>query len=177
MSVPVSAPPLDWPHYGIGFVDAVKQAFKKYATFTGRASRGEFWWWFLANAIIGTVLYLLMFGLGLATATERGQVIGPAGWPFAILLLLWALAVIVPNIAVTVRRLHDAGYSGWFYLFTLVGLGIVTLVLCVLETSPNAARYGPPYPNHPQGYGPGNAYGQQQPPGWDPGQQGTGPLP
>ena len=98
---------------------------QKYATFNGRASRSEFWWWVLANAIVGTVLYLLTLGLGLATASKPGQVIGPAGWPFGILLLLWALGTIVPTIAVSVRRLHDAGYSGWFYLFSIVGLGIV----------------------------------------------------
>jgi hypothetical protein len=40
-------PPLDLPHYGIGFVDAVKRGFKKYATFKGRASRSEYWWWTL----------------------------------------------------------------------------------------------------------------------------------
>ena len=72
---------------------------------------------------------------------------------------MWALATIVPNIAVSVRRLHDAGYSGWFYLFSVVGLGIVTLVLCALETSPKAAQYGPPYPDN---------YGQQQPYGNSP---------
>lgn len=148
MSVPVSAPPLDWPHYGIGFVPAVKRALKKYATFTGRASRGEFWWWFLANTIIGTVLYALTFGLGMATATKPGQVIGPGGWAFTALLAIWGLAIIVPHIAVCVRRLHDAGYSGWFYLFSIVGLGIVPLVLCALETSPNAGKYGPPYPDY-----------------------------
>jgi uncharacterized membrane protein YhaH (DUF805 family) len=160
MSAPSSAPPLDWPHYGIGFLEAFKRALKKYATFTGRASRSEFWWWALANAVVGTVLYLLMFALGLATASKPGQVIGPAGWPFGILILIWTLGVIIPSIAVTVRRLHDAGYSGWFYLFSVVGLGVITLVLCALETSPHAAKYGPPYPNQPQGYGPQSGYSQ-----------------
>ena len=74
MSIPV--PPLDWPHYGIGFVPAVKRGFQKYATFTGRASRSEFWWWALANAIVGTVLYSLMFVLAFAgrppTASRAG---------------------------------------------------------------------------------------------------------
>ena len=92
--------------------------------------------------------------------------IGPAGWPFGILLLVWALGTIVPTIAVSVRRLHDAGYSGWFYLFNIVGLGIVTLVLCALETSPKAPQYGPPYPDNfgqQQGYGQQPGYGQRGP--------------
>ena len=96
--------------------------------------------------------------LGLASASKPGQVIGPAGWPFGILLLVWALGTIVPTIAVSVRRLHDAGYSGWFYLFNIVGLGIVTLVLCALETSPKAPQYGPPYPDN---FGQQQGYGQQ----------------
>ena len=66
--------------------------------------------------------------------------IGPGGWAFGILLVVWALAVVIPNIAVTIRRLHDAGYSGWFYLFNVVGLGIVTLVLCAMETSPGRGQ-------------------------------------
>ena len=113
----------------------------------------------LGNAIVSTVLYLLMFGLGMATATKRGQVIGPGGWAFGILLLVWILATIIPTIAVTIRRLHDAGYSGWFFLFNVVGLGIVTTVLCILPTSPNAAQYGPPVP---EGYGQ-QPYPPQQP--------------
>lgn len=175
-STPV--PPLDWPHYGIGFVPAVKRAFQKYATFDGRASRGEFWWWALANALVVAVLYGL--GLGLGFATARGDQIGVAGIPFLILLLVWALATIIPNIAVTIRRLHDAGYSGWFYLFNIVGLGIVVTILCILPTSPNAAQYGPPAP---EGYGPAHPgqvgflppdpYAQQR----DHGQQGYGQQP
>jgi uncharacterized membrane protein YhaH (DUF805 family) len=176
MSIPV--PPLDWPHYGIGFVPAVKRGFQKYATFSGRASRSEFWWWALANGVIGMILYILTLALGLATSRDGS--FGAAGIPFAILLGIWGLAVIVPNIAVTIRRLHDAGYSGWFYLFNVVGLGIVTLVLCAMETSPAAAKYGPPYPqvygsggyaDPNQGYGPGGYADPNQGYGPPPGQQ------
>ena len=53
-----SPPPLDLPHYGIGFVDAVKRGFKKYATFTGRASRSEYWWWTLFTSATYLVLGL-----------------------------------------------------------------------------------------------------------------------
>jgi uncharacterized membrane protein YhaH (DUF805 family) len=163
MSTPV--PPLDWPHYGIGFVPAVKRAFQKYAIFTGRASRSEFWWWALANAIVVTVLYALMFVLAFAGMTPDGEP-GRALIVPTVLLVVWCLGVIIPTIAVSIRRLHDAGYSGWFYLFSIFGLGIVTLVLCAMETSPAAAKYGPPYPPSyaPGGYAPGYAPspGQQQ---------------
>jgi uncharacterized membrane protein YhaH (DUF805 family) len=161
MSTPV--PPLDWPHYGIGFVPAVKRVLQKYATFTGRASRSEFWWWVLANVIVVTVLYALILVLAFAGRTSEGEP-GRALIVPTVLLVVWSLAVLIPTIAVTIRRLHDAGYSGWFYLFNIVGLSIVTLVLCALETSPAAAKYGPPYPQGyaPVGYGDANSgYGQQ----------------
>ena len=167
MSTPVlPVPPLDWPHYGIGFVAAVKRVFQKYATFSGRASRSEFWWWTLGNVIVVSVLYALIAVLAVAGRTPDGEP-GRALIAPTILLVVWALAVIIPSIAVTVRRLHDAGYSGWFYLFSVFGLGIVTLVLCAMETSPAAAKYGPPYP---QGYAPGG-YGYADP------NQGYGPPP
>ena len=161
MSTPV--PPLDWPHYGIGSVAAVKRVFQKYATFTGRASRSEFWWWTLGNVIVVSVLYALIVALAVAGRTPDGEP-GRALIAPTILLVVWALAVIIPSIAVTVRRLHDAGHSGWFYLFSVFGLGIVTLVLCSMETSPAAAKYGPPYPQvyAPGGYGygyPNQGYG------------------
>jgi uncharacterized membrane protein YhaH (DUF805 family) len=169
MSTPV-LPPLDWPHYGIGFIPAVKRGFQKYATFTGRASRSEFWWFALGTGVVGLVLYLLTIVVGVATAGPSGD-FSAAALVMLIMLLVWGLAVIVPSIAITIRRLHDAGYSGWFYLFSLVGLGIVTLVLCALETSPNGAKYGPPYPNYPPGYAPELGYGQQpgypQQPGYE----------
>ena len=156
----MNEPPLDWPYYGIGFVPAVKRAFQKYATFTGRASRGEYWWWILGYSIIFVVLYALTLGLGLANAAQTGK-FGAAGIPFAILTVIFVLATIIPNISITIRRLHDAGYSGWFLLFNIVGLGIITTILCILPTSPNAAQYGPPAP---QGYGPG--YPPQPPAGY-----------
>jgi Protein of unknown function (DUF805) len=64
------APPsLDLPYYGIGFVDAVKRGFRKYATFTGRASRSEYWWWVLFTFTGYLVLGLLAF----ASARQRHE--------------------------------------------------------------------------------------------------------
>ena len=66
-------------------------------------------------------------------------------------MFLFLLAVLVPTIAITFRRLHDAGYSGWFYLLNLIPYvgGLIVLVLRVMRTSPLAAKYGPPYPTTP----------------------------
>ena len=166
ITMSTQVPPLDWPHYGIAFVPAVKRVFQKYATFSGRASRSEFWWWMLANGIVVSVLYASIAVLAVAGRTPDGEP-GMAAIAPTILLVVWALAVVVPSIAVSVRRLHDAGHSGWFYLFSVFGLGVVTLVLCAMETSPAAAAYGPPYP---QGYAPGG-YGYAAP------NQGYGPPP
>jgi uncharacterized membrane protein YhaH (DUF805 family) len=161
-------PPLDWPWYGIGFVDATKRVFKKYATFEGRASRGEYWWWVLFTSIVFFVLYGLGIGIGIATIRPNGQM-GPAAIPLFVLVVLVGLAVIVPSIAVAVRRLHDAGYSGWFYLLALIPSigGIILLVLCAMPTSPQAPKYGPPVP---EGWQPGLPAGYQpgyQQPGYE----------
>ena len=165
MSTPV--PPLDWPHYGIGFVPAVKRAFQKYATFSGRASRAEYWWWVLANSIIVLIFYVwAMVVIASAAAAQRSSFPPGAIFPMVV-LTVWGLATLVPSIAIAIRRLHDAGFSGWFYLFNIVpGLGIVTTILCIMPTSPNAAQYGPPapegyYPTQQQGFLPPDPYAQQ----------------
>jgi uncharacterized membrane protein YhaH (DUF805 family) len=151
-------PPLDHPWYGIGFVDAVKRVFKKYATFQGRASRGEYWWWALFTVIVAIVGYGIAIAVILGTQRSDGQLSAGAYIVGVLFFLVW-LALLVPSIAVAVRRLHDAGYSGWFYLLALIPSvgGIIVLVLCVMQTSPQADRFGPPAMQQPypqQGYPP-----------------------
>lgn len=93
-------PPLDQPWYGIDFLNATKRFFTKYATFSGRASRGEYWW-----AQLG--LFLLSLAVG---------VIALIPFVGSILQAVYGLGVIVPSIALSVRRLHDSNLSGWFLL-------------------------------------------------------------
>lgn len=136
--------PLSQPLYGATFAQAVSRFFKKYATFTGRASRSEYWWAALALAIPETVLYGLALGVGIGTGTPNGNGgvdLGVGGIVFIVLFALFSLAVVIPGIAVTVRRLHDGNFSGAFYLFSLVGLSIVVLVLTLLESKPEGARF------------------------------------
>lgn len=165
MSQPMLQPPLDWPHYGIGFGGAIARGFKKYATFTGRASRGEYWWWTLFT----TVVYV---GRGIP-ARIIGDLTAPDGTageppvPLLILLGLFYCAIVVPTVAVTVRRLHDAGYSGWLYLLMLIPwLGaLILLIFTLLPASPAGARYDP-VPAYPPGpYPPGPYPSSPYPPG------------
>ena len=180
-------PPIDWPDYDIGFIDAIKRGFTKYATFSGRASRAEFWWWvlgiYLINIVLGIIVMIAVIGSIAATTTtttdSSGNTTltttdgggGVSGFAIVLIILfvIWTLATIVPNIAVAVRRLHDAGYTGWLYLLTLIPFGgIVVLVLCASQTSPNAEQYGPPYGQGAPmpGYGAPQGYAQTPPPGY-----------
>ncbi len=91
---------------------------ERYAKFDGRAGRGEFWWFALANLIIFIVL-------GLLIAVSNF---------FWVLYIGYSLAVIVPTIAVAIRRLHDTNKSGWWLLIGLIPFGgIVLLVFYILE--------------------------------------------
>lgn len=126
---------LDLPWYGIGFGDAVKRMFQKYTRFDGRASRGEFWWAYLGMIVIWVPLYVLLLIASAANSSALTVIIGA-------LFVLFALAVIVPSIAISVRRLHDGGFSGWLYLLSLIPcVSIVVLVLLCLPSKPEGAKY------------------------------------
>jgi uncharacterized membrane protein YhaH (DUF805 family) len=149
------APPLDLPYYGIGFVDAVKRGFKKYATFTGRASRSEYWWWALFTFIVYLGLGLLTFAVGTATSRDGGRTPGALAIPLIILFAVFLLGIIVPTLALSVRRLHDAGYSGLLALLFLIPYvgGLIIMIFALLPSSPAGAKYDP-VPATPPAYNP-----------------------
>lgn len=114
---------------------------KRYAQFSGRASRSEFWWFQLFIVIVSIPLYVLGF---IAGYTES-QVLALASTGLSV--LVW-LAIVVPTIAVTVRRLHDTDRSGWWYLLMLVPIvSVVLLVFLVLPGTPGDNRFGSPVPH------------------------------
>jgi uncharacterized membrane protein YhaH (DUF805 family) len=102
---------------------------KKYAVFSGRARRTEYWMFVLVNVVAGMILGIVDAILGTGGAL--------AG--------LYALAVLVPGVAVAVRRLHDTGRSGWWLLVGLVPLvgAIVLLVFALEDSNPGPNGYGP----------------------------------
>jgi uncharacterized membrane protein YhaH (DUF805 family) len=112
------------------FVSAIKSGFSKYATFSGRASRSEYWFWILfAFLVIGA-----------------GGIVDEALLPnveSGLLAPLIALALLLPNIAVAVRRLQDLDRSGWWLLIYFTGIGaIVLLVWFCMKGTTGSNRFG-----------------------------------
>jgi uncharacterized membrane protein YhaH (DUF805 family) len=111
------------------------EVLKKYAVFSGRSRRAEYWYFVLFNIIVAIVLSLIDTLLG---TFDFVQGIG-------LLSGLYGLAVLIPTLAVTVRRLHDIDRTGWWIFINLIPLigFIVLLVFAVTDGTPGSNRYGP----------------------------------
>jgi len=114
----------------MGFVEAVKTVLvEKYACFTGRATRSEYWYFCLFNFIVGVVI---------------GGVLGSLGNAGVYIYYAYMLAVLIPGIAVFVRRMHDIGKSGWYYFWVLVPIvGVIYLLILLCKESGPDNQYGP----------------------------------
>jgi uncharacterized membrane protein YhaH (DUF805 family) len=110
------------------------EVLKKYAVFSGRARRSEYWYFVLFSTIASVLLMIVDSVLGTKTATGMGLLGG-----------LYSLGVLVPSLAVSVRRLHDTNRSGWWLLIVLLPLlGLIALlVFMVLDSQPEENQYGP----------------------------------
>ena len=110
------------------------EVLKKYTVLDGRARRKEYWMFFLINLVIAVVLAIIDGLIG-TFSTQAGV---------GLLEGLYSLAVLIPGIAVTVRRLHDTGRTGWWILISLIPFigGIVLLIFMVLDSEPGANQYG-----------------------------------
>lgn len=114
---------------------------KKYAVFDGRASRTEFWMFVLFNIIAAVIVAIVDHILGTRTSSGVG-----------ILGSIYSLAVLLPTIGVSIRRLHDTGRSGFWLLLAFVPFigAVVLIVFYILESQPGDNEYGPyPHPAAP----------------------------
>jgi uncharacterized membrane protein YhaH (DUF805 family) len=116
----------------MGFTEAISAGFRNYVNFSGRATRSEFWYWVLfavLASIAAGLIDIALFGLDGSSAIES----------------LVGLALFLPGLAVSVRRLHDLDRSGWWVLLGLIPLvGVIILIIwnCQRGTiGPN--RFGP----------------------------------
>jgi uncharacterized membrane protein YhaH (DUF805 family) len=107
---------------------------KKYAVFSGRAQRKEYWMFFLFNIIIAILLGIIEVVIGISPDADE-----------SILANIYSLAILLPSLAVSVRRLHDIGRSGWWILIGLIPLiGVIVLfVFAVQDGQPGPNQYGP----------------------------------
>ena len=115
-----------------GFMDALKIGFRKYVTWAGRAPRSEFWFfylWYMIALVIGGAI---------------DGAIASSGSSVLIFTALAGLAFILPQLAVTVRRLHDTDRSGWFYWMALIPLAgpIILIVFLCTAGTPGPNRFG-----------------------------------
>ena len=114
----------------MSFTEAIRDAFSKYATFSGRSSRSAYWWFYLFNILI--LIAALLVDLALGTS---GIIYGLVG-----------LGLLLPNLAVAARRLHDSGHSAWWLLIGILPLiGAIVLLVFTLQRSepPNQWGTGP----------------------------------
>jgi uncharacterized membrane protein YhaH (DUF805 family) len=127
----------------MSFTDAVRTCLSKYVDFTGRARRSEYWWFALFVFLVGVVANFLDVLFGTRSDVGAGVIQG-----------LVSLALLLPGLAVAVRRLHDTGRTGWWILIGLVPVvGWVVLLVFYVQDSQTDNEYGP----NPKGHMPASA--------------------
>lgn len=119
--------------YQVSFSQAVRMAFDSYCRFQGRSSRSEYWWWVLFTFILGSALSLLELLLGFSSTAAQAT----NG--------LLSLALLLPGLGLSVRRLHDINKSGWWILLGLIPVvGAIILIIWFARNSEMTEnRYGP----------------------------------
>jgi uncharacterized membrane protein YhaH (DUF805 family) len=127
----------------MGFTEAIRSGFDNYVNFNGREARPAYWWWVLFGALVSLVTRVLdgLLGSNIVRTNQYGTEIG-----IGIISSLVGLALLLPSIAVLVRRLHDTDRSGWWYLIVLIPIlgWLVLLYFLVIAGTPSDNRYGPP---------------------------------
>lgn len=124
------------------FGQSIKTVFTKYVEFTGVASRSEFWWWTLLTFSISAVLQVVLEIVRVVVETDIDS-LSPdmliVTVVFVIVALVWSLGVLLPTLAVSVRRLRDAGYH-WAWIFIQLVPLVGWIVLLVLCAQPSVVR-------------------------------------
>ena len=113
------------------FQDAIRSGFRNYVTFSGRASRSEYWYWVLFGFLVAIVSSILDHAIFPLSGT------GPVE-------AITSLVLLLPGIAVSVRRLHDIDRTGWWVLITFTVIGVIVLLIwACLRGTAGANRFGP----------------------------------
>lgn len=120
------------------FIDTVKN---RYADFKGRATRSEYWYFVLFYSIVSLILTLIDVNF----INPNLDLSPEAAMQGTVFTGIFALALILPQIAVGIRRLHDIGRSGWWYLLIFIPIlgWLVLLYFYILDSQPGTNAYGP----------------------------------
>jgi len=130
------------PQQMMGFMDALTTVFRnKFATFSGRASRSEYWWGYLGYVVVAMVVQIVAIvgAIALSGVSEGLAAL------MLVVPIVFGLALFIPTLAVTVRRFHDTGKSGWLVLVLLIPcIGtILWLVWTIEDGQAHDNAYGP----------------------------------
>ncbi|MEO6819660.1 MAG: DUF805 domain-containing protein [Ginsengibacter sp.] len=125
------------------------KVLKEYVNFKGRARRSEYWYFFLFNLIFAIIAVGIDNLLG--TTLKVDSAYGVVDLHYGYVYILYLLAIIIPGLAVSVRRLHDVGKSGWFYFIAFIPFigGIWLLILFFTDSVVGENKWGP----NPKGIG------------------------
>lgn len=117
-------------------IDYYILAFQKYGQFSGRATRSEYWWFYLVTIAVTILISILESILNI---------------PFGLISVLYFIISFIPTLSIQVRRLHDVDKSGWYILlnFVIIIGWIWLLILSILDSTPGDNKYGP----NPKGIG------------------------
>ncbi len=118
----------------VGFGDAVKLFFKNFTNFSGRSTRSEYWYVVLFNWIVSMAISFITAGIMVSIGDEIGT---------NVFSLIYSVIIAIPGLALAIRRLHDIGKSGWWYLIIFTCVGVFVLLYWFCQPSAPANQYGP----------------------------------
>lgn len=137
------------------FTESINNCYGNYFNFSGRASRSEYWWFYLFNILVSFVyciLFLFLAGGAIIAAMAGGDLSAAFSGSIPLVLLsviykIYCIGTIIPGLAVTFRRLHDTGRSAWNIFFVLIPLvGPIVLLVFLCSASDDENSYG--YPDY-----------------------------
>ncbi len=136
----------------MGFTEAIRSVFSNYANFNGRARRSEYWFFVLFNFLLNIVYSIIRFSIVIFSGLDAEKVFdaekvasSPLLLVLSLIALVISLALLIPGFAVSIRRLHDIGKSGWFILLGLIPLAgpIILFIFYLTDSEIGENMYGP----------------------------------
>ena len=121
-------------------IEAYKKFWRGYVDFEGRSTRSDYWFAYLVNALITWCLYILVAVVGIIASSIGSSALAIISLILGLIMWVYTIGAFLPGLAVTVRRLHDAGYT-WPYIFTIFIPFVGWIILLVLLCKPTKVEF------------------------------------